>query len=907
MVNENILYYKGESSQNINNRINNGVLIIDPNRVIDDDGNVKDRTINHEDMVIYANLAVYKSDRTSIIHNTTNNKTDDVKTEALLNINFLNPIKGNNPDGSYIYKNKLTTEWADFFTSNDVNKNALDPETFGITNIDITINATYTPVVTIQFTDVQGRTLFNRGNDEKNPYNLFFTFPYPNFILAVKGYYGATVEYPLKLQTSNTNFDPNTGNYITTCTFIGDLFSLFNSLLLIYAYAAPYMYKKDDGNYKGMEILSALYKRQNAKILNNFNNNTDLASDYIIENTPTLYDLAEAIKRVPTNSKDGVTQNTEDLNLKNKNILNIKYRIDQFVTYISTYINRKDIFSIDSDNFYSAIENENKITETTPIELVNRIKSLNDEINKLDQSIINTFVNKLKSEINKYNTDNQIKINFSRFNRALTNKDYLNIHIFIISDNKYTLEYFNLFMNVLNGVISDEQVNIDNQHIENQITDFGNKLGWKPNLSNVIRIISNNVQTFLHLLNSASVTAQSQIKFDQNRVLNFKDIDYVENKKGIKKIRPFPNYFKRVFDPSINSEKLELQYPAIKEVNNNWVEVNFIEELYSAVQVLNQKNNPNVSQTNNTQKTGLLTTFSFGNTDLSTLNKTIKQNDYISILSELIVTTNLFVAHSGIPLHGINQNGLNSIGQTLSDYHTTILNNFIFADLDTNQRFILSNDIIKTIESIDGDNNDVLNSIARNITINNFTINPSGPSIFDGNILPLVSREIGFIKSGSTQQQYNDLNNAKLRIIDNSLTNKQLYNLINYNKSPLTFTTLDKSLTKTSKTTVNFDIGLNRNFTAVGFDTLLPMQDSIKETDSDSVDTNPIQGYIKNLNNILSLMTLNYNFNDIIKFKSDINGSPQSAQTLMLSTDFFERNTLQEPIKMYSYIFNEYI
>ena len=97
-----------------------------------------------------------------------------------------------------------------------------NPETFGITQVDVSINATYVPEVTIEFTDVQGRTLFERGNDPNNPYNIFFTFPYPNFVLAMKGYYGSTIEYPLRLKTSNTRFDPNSGNYVTTCTFFGN-------------------------------------------------------------------------------------------------------------------------------------------------------------------------------------------------------------------------------------------------------------------------------------------------------------------------------------------------------------------------------------------------------------------------------------------------------------------------------------------------------------------------------------------------------------------------------------------------------------------------------------------------------------------------------------------------------------
>ena len=76
------------------------------------------------------------------------------------------------------------------------------------------INSNHFPTVVINFTDIRGKMLFERGNDEKNPYNLFFTFPYPKFLLTYKGYYGKSIEMQLALLKSNrTDF------------FIGSFFS----------------------------------------------------------------------------------------------------------------------------------------------------------------------------------------------------------------------------------------------------------------------------------------------------------------------------------------------------------------------------------------------------------------------------------------------------------------------------------------------------------------------------------------------------------------------------------------------------------------------------------------------------------------------------------------------------------
>jgi len=905
MVNENILYHRGGLSQGLTTGGNDGVLIIDPNRVINENGEVSDRYIKQEDLMLYCSLAVYKKDKTSIIYNeNTNNKSVDAKNEALININFLNPIKNRNENGSYSYKNKFTTEWADFFTSKDINETTLDPETFGITNIDISINANFVPTVTIEFTDVQGRTLFERGNDPNNPYNIFFTYPYPKFILAVKGYYGATVEFPLLLSKTNTKFNPADGSYITTCVFLGDMFSLFNSFLLIYAYAAPYMYQKENGEYKGMEILTALYERQNAKIIADFNGDLVKASDYIIENAPTLNDLAQAITKLPISTKDGVSNDTIDLENKNKEILNIKYRIDQFLKYISTFINRKDNYNLDSDNFYTAITSENIISDTTPIELINRIKSVNDEINKLESDFINEFNIKLKTSLREYYEASKIKIDFNKFDRFFKNKQYLNIHLLIVEDNKYTLDYFNVFINNLLLIIDDKQNEIDDLFIENQITDFGKQLKWKPNLSNVLRIVSNNIQTFLHLLDATSLTAQSQIQSDPNRTFDLRDIDYIKLKNGINKIKPFPNYYKKNIDAATNNERLELGYPGSKESNTNWVEVKFIDEIYNAVERLRIINGISFKNEFNSQETGLLSVFSFGTTDLSILNKNTKSIDYVNILSELIVTNNLFITHSGLPLHGLNTYTLNTVGQTLSDYNIGLLNSLIFSDLDSNSKFILFSDILNVLEP--DQNNDHLNGLAKNLTVNNFTTNDNGPSIFEIKMIPEIAKEINLIKKNGTQKEYNDILNNKTNIINDSLVgDKTLYNTINYTNSPLQFTQATKSLVKSGKNTVNFDIGLNRNYNTINYDIL----DQINKLDVESINenTNSLQGYVNKLNLLFSENGYNTNLGNSILFKTDVNGSPQYAPGLVFTNNFAEDFTLQEQTKTYSYIFKEYI
>jgi hypothetical protein len=260
-------YLKKFDSQQRNKQ---GVLVIDPNKVVNKYNEIIDRYVKQEDLVIYSSLKVLKRGERSVIAGTNGTKSETIDSQPIF-INFLNPLKNRRKDDTFNLKGKMTSEWTDFFTSdaaNDKNdsKYILDPETFGITDIAISVNAGKLPIITIQFTDVQGRMLFERGNENDNPYNIFFTYPYPRFLLTYKGYYGKAMETPLVLLKSNTRFDPETGNYNVTAEFQSEVFSIFNTFLMIYAYVAPYMFNLDNGEYLGQKILNSLYDKQNKEI-----------------------------------------------------------------------------------------------------------------------------------------------------------------------------------------------------------------------------------------------------------------------------------------------------------------------------------------------------------------------------------------------------------------------------------------------------------------------------------------------------------------------------------------------------------------------------------------------------------------------------------------------------------------
>ena len=113
-------------------------------------------------------------------------------------------------------KDFLDSDWTDAFTNPDVNKqvrklnkeglevsreieNQNDFQGFGITSINVKLNSSYIPQVTINFTDIRGKTLFEQAR-VNTPYTAFFHLPYPTFFLTLKGFNGKAVKIPTNLR-----------------------------------------------------------------------------------------------------------------------------------------------------------------------------------------------------------------------------------------------------------------------------------------------------------------------------------------------------------------------------------------------------------------------------------------------------------------------------------------------------------------------------------------------------------------------------------------------------------------------------------------------------------------------------------------------------------------------------------
>ena len=245
-------YYGGEK---IAFEQEDNIVLVDPNKIINSDGQLQERLVEHENLVMYANLEANVIPRTKLALGENTEQMSSRLTIANFGggengkINFLKPQGKNYFDSSYT--DQLTgqdalggqginqTQITDIGNRNV--RNVQDTQMLGITSINIKNNKSFIPQVDIEMVDVQGRTLFELG--ENSPYSAFFQMPYPLFYLTVKGYYGKAVKYELMMKSFNARFDPTDGNYKISISFIGRTPALLSDLSLGALYALPHMYE----------------------------------------------------------------------------------------------------------------------------------------------------------------------------------------------------------------------------------------------------------------------------------------------------------------------------------------------------------------------------------------------------------------------------------------------------------------------------------------------------------------------------------------------------------------------------------------------------------------------------------------------------------------------------------------
>lgn len=238
----------------------NNIVLVDPNKTVDSQGRVRERLLDHENLVMYANLEAQVLPRTKLALGIQPDENVST-TMTIAGINFLRPNRGNYMTSGYLdeitgknslvgrgqnqmmEQTKVDSKNQAYFTRGVVDQQSIfDNGLLGITSISIKTSTSFIPSVSMQLEDVQGRALFQLG--DQSPYAAFFNLPYPQFYLTLKGYYGQAIRYQLNLEKFDARFNTATGNYSVSLEFRGFKFNILNEVLISHLIATPHMYNK---------------------------------------------------------------------------------------------------------------------------------------------------------------------------------------------------------------------------------------------------------------------------------------------------------------------------------------------------------------------------------------------------------------------------------------------------------------------------------------------------------------------------------------------------------------------------------------------------------------------------------------------------------------------------------------
>jgi len=659
------------------------VTIVDPNEFYGEKDSSRNIPVNNEDLTISVKLTTNKKARTTLSTDSeTNNSV--VTEQKRFAINFI--------DGSEINGKKvLTTKFTDLTTVFE--SDAFNPETFGITNIDIDFNSSYVPMVKIDFIDVRGSSIFqNESNllkdNTSNKYATFFEFPYPLFELEIKGYYGKPVTYCLHMLKFNSKFNSKTGNFEISCDFIGYTYALLSDMLIGMLRVIPYTkigaekflnYNSGRLNpivdlveLKGKidnianEIGKIAKTTEEAKIINTFEQATDLINDLEIEfNNIQFLSLSDsAITENPP--YNFVIIENEEISVEKTNLLNEK----------KTTIN-------DIVKNYNELNINGLYLEPAKIKVPTILTDITKDKLKPEVNLKFNNVPELKSssDVESFKNDLNVFLNNSFKPKLSDNKTFKVIDL----RNIYTI--INEQKDLIKKSIEDTQKQLANRVKENVVES----LGFKPTVRNMVEVFTALIEVFIETIYEVSTKAEGlQERKDLFRTV-FDDNSSVRTdyNQGDFNYYPWPAYSERN-DKEGYKDKYLGENLKIKNRISDVPELVFIDDLLNAF--LKAKTRED---------------------ELSALNAV----NAVAYLPINVLDTKLFDS-AGNPY---SRKELLNPDQV---YRLSLIRSMVFLGYTNNEKYLTNEEILKMAETeaitlISGLKNPVLRTNISNITKNN--------------------------------------------------------------------------------------------------------------------------------------------------------------------------------------------
>ena len=539
-------------------------------------------------------------------------------------VSFLQGSGFNDKNGNNV-GNELTTSYTDASYMELRNNNESNKECIGIESIDITFDSHFYPQVNIKFIDVRGYSLMmpteyqyretlidkSSGNRYGTTYNNFFRalfrFPYPRFLLTIKGYYGNHITFMLSVNEFKNNFNSSTGNFEVNVSFIGYMYGLYTDLPFNFLICAPYYH---DGTQKDGEATRDYWK--------NFHFDNGEGDEG--KNICTFIEFLKLFDELNKTKKDIEKAKTNNSDLNNvKNLSNNVDTATNLVSDIHKFIN--DI--IEQNKSFTHIKHFNNLKRITQLLVIGN--STNDKV-YFNKDKYNDIVDKFNSFVESESImgisvgdnytimddfrDSENLRHFKKFENNYFNLDENTYFIkdgdkivkkndsFEIPDKEDTddifskfesnsdrakggirLFYFDSVITVLNNYVTEANNKIEEKKltVDKVVTDiYVEALGFDPSIQNVFRMIFAHIDCFMdEFYNLLKEIKNSNRTLSEIGITNKNLTDLNKNSTENCFVPPFTAFYKED-----DNRRVEV-YPGELEIGENLKEVEFIEKFLS--------------------------------------------------------------------------------------------------------------------------------------------------------------------------------------------------------------------------------------------------------------------------------------------------------------------------------------
>lgn len=581
----------------------NNLIYIDPNSVVNADNQVEPRGVQHENLVMYLNLEADIVPRTILATPDSETKGGRLISIAKGNLNFLRNQNGRDFDTSWTesfnpenstntaINNAASIMSGNFQNIKEQKYNDSTAQSFGIDSVNINIKGWGIPTVTINFTDVRGKTLFESPKD--SPYRAFFHLPWPIFYLTIKGYYGKAIRYRLHMVSFSSKFNEDNGNFDITTTFIGSTYAYLSDIPLYGVLDAPYMYAIEkesiDNNNKNVTTKRISKSSKGYSILTNVYD--ELKSKNLIDRNFPVKTLREVITIAST--LDNILEREIFDQVANpkvfQGIKELSGIIENFYATFRAWGSQHLIFSekpivIKNTNFLPLKKNEEKSLTSV----------INSEKNGTLENILTNFQKQLKNNslfVETYMNKTNVDFKKSTFNVI---SEIQKIEQYYEQYNGRWVIAYETIENTIKNI--EKSFNSQKQKVQEFVEKKMNEIirdkekgfGFEPTIRNIFAVILANADVYVRLLKDVHTRAFEQGEKRKQIIRGLTDETPKQNS-----IYPWPEIKK----PSPDSTQKILAYPGdsdlIQVLQSDdfilWPEVEFIENY---IEVGTKKSDP---------------------------------------------------------------------------------------------------------------------------------------------------------------------------------------------------------------------------------------------------------------------------------------------------------------------------